>query len=85
MSGAFAVDIGGKTRKGDVSAWMGVASNGSAAVIIVISGLLEGNWSLMLMILVGCSLACVACSFLIISYDRTKFAPGSGNRAALLA
>merc|ERR1719482_1845522 len=28
MSGAFAVDIGGKARKGDVSAWMGVASNG---------------------------------------------------------
>jgi len=37
MSGAFAVDIGGKARKGDVTAWMGVASNGCGALILVTS------------------------------------------------
>jgi len=69
MSGAFAVDIGGKSRKGDVTAWMGVASNGSAAVIILVKGFLSG-WSEMFIILVILSFGCIVCSALIIRYDN---------------
>ena len=72
MSGAFAVDIGGKARKGDVTAWMGVASNGSAAIILVTSGYFPA-WTDMFKILIGCSVGCIAMSALIINYDRTKF------------
>eukprot|EP00747_Dinoflagellata_sp_TGD_P164922 gnl/TRDRNA2_/TRDRNA2_185533_c0_seq1.p1 gnl/TRDRNA2_/TRDRNA2_185533_c0~~gnl/TRDRNA2_/TRDRNA2_185533_c0_seq1.p1 ORF type:complete len:473 (-),score=65.59 gnl/TRDRNA2_/TRDRNA2_185533_c0_seq1:320-1738(-) len=73
MSGAFAVDIGGKSRKGDVTAWMGVASNGSAAAIICIFGFISG-WQTMFKILVVCAIGCIVCSLAIIKYDRTKFA-----------
>jgi len=73
MSGAFAVDIGGKPRKGDVSAWMGVASNGCAALIILVSDLVT-NWVQMFKILIVCAIGCIICSILIIRYDRTKFA-----------
>merc|ERR1719326_327957 len=69
MSGAFAVDIGGKNRKGDVSAWMGVASNGSAAIILMISGFIPA-WSDMFKILIVCSIGCIACSLL--SYCTIK-------------
>jgi len=72
MSGAFAVDIGGKTRKGDVTAWMGVASNGCAAVILCISGICT-SWVEMFKILIVCSLGCIACSAMIIKYDRAKY------------
>merc|ERR1711966_313300 len=72
MSGAFAVDIGGKARKGDVTAWMGVASNGSAAIILVTSGYFPA-WTDMFKILIGCSVGCIDMSALIINYDRTKF------------
>merc|ERR1740133_230266 len=72
MSGAFAVDIGGKTRKGDVTAWMGVASNGCAAIILCISGICT-SWIEMFKILVVCSLGCICCSALIIRYDRAKY------------
>merc|ERR1719271_2309112 len=50
MSGAFAVDIGGKARKGDVTSWMGVASNGSAAIILMVSGFVP-SWVEMFKIL----------------------------------
>merc|ERR1719329_770177 len=72
MSGAFAVDIGGKSRKGDVTAWMGVASNGCAAIILCISGICT-SWIEMFKILVVCSLGCIACSAMIIKYDRAKY------------
>jgi len=72
MSGAFAVDIGGKTRKGDVTAWMGVASNGCAAIILCISGICT-SWIEMFKILIVCSLGCICCSALIIRYDRAKY------------
>jgi len=71
MSGAFAVDIGGKARKGDVTAWMGVASNGSGALILVTSGYFPA-WSDMFKILIACSIGCCVMSGLIINYDRTK-------------
>jgi len=71
MSGAFAIDIGGKARKGDVSAWMGVASNGSAAIIIIISGFVPA-WSDMFKILLVLSVGCCALSVLIIKYDEAK-------------
>jgi len=73
MSGAFAIDIGGKARKGDVSAWMGVASNGSAAIIIIISGYVPA-WSDMFKILLVLSAGCCAMSLLIVQYDVKKFA-----------
>merc|ERR1719329_1376506 len=73
MSGAFAVDIGGKSRKGDVSSWMGVASNGSAALILILQGRVSG-WPEMFKILVACSVGCVVCSSSIVRYDRAKFA-----------
>merc|ERR1712124_129922 len=72
-SGAFAVDIGGKARKGDVSAWMGVASNGSAAIIIIISGFVPA-WTDMFKILLVLSVGCMVCAGLIIKYDKKKFA-----------
>jgi len=71
MSGAFAVDIGGKSRKGDVTSWMGVASNGSAAIILCISGFVPA-WTDMFKILIVCSVGCIVCSGLIIKYDRAK-------------
>jgi sugar phosphate permease len=71
MSGAFAVNIGGKTRKGDVTSWMGVASNGSAAIILCVSGYVPA-WTDMFKILVVCSIGCIVCSGLIIQYDRKK-------------
>merc|ERR1719272_2121216 len=71
MSGAFAVDIGGKARKGDVTAWMGVASNGCGALILVTSGFFPA-WAAMFKILIGCSIGCCACAIAIINYDRTK-------------
>merc|ERR1711959_161780 len=77
MSGAIAVDIGGKTRKGDVTAWMGVASNGSAAVILLISGFIPA-WAEMFKILTVLAIGCIVCSGLIINYD-TKFKPVSGR------
>jgi len=73
MSGAFAVDIGGKNRKGDVSAWMGVASNGCGALILCISGYLPG-WTEMFKILIFLSVLCCVLSLLIVRYDRKKFA-----------
>jgi len=73
MSGAFAVDIGGKARKGDVSAWMGVASNGCAAIILCISGFIPA-WAAMFKILIVLSIGCVISSLLIVQYDRAKFA-----------
>jgi len=73
MSGAFAVDIGGKTRKGDVSAWMGVASNGCGALILCVSGYLPG-WTEMFKILIGLSVLCCVLSLMIVRYDRKKFA-----------
>lgn len=73
MSGAFAVDIGGKARKGDVSAWMGVASNGSAAIILCVSGFIPA-WTDMFKILVVCAIGCIVCALLIIQYDRSKYA-----------
>jgi len=73
MSGAFAVDIGGKARKGDVSAWMGVASNGCAAIILAISGFIPA-WGQMFKILVVLALGCIGCSVMIIQYDIKKFA-----------
>jgi len=71
MSGAFAVDIGGKARKGDVTAWMGVASNGCGALILVTSGFFPA-WAAMFKILIGCSIGCCVCAMAIINYDRTK-------------
>merc|ERR1740117_910026 len=73
MSGAFAVDIGGKSRKGDVTSWMGVASNGSAAIILCISGFVPA-WTDMFKILIVCSIGCIVCSMMIIKYDRSKIA-----------
>ena len=73
MSGAFAIDIGGKARKGDVSAWMGVASNGSAAIIIIVSGFVPA-WTDMFKILLVLSAGCCAFSAAIIKYDVKKFA-----------
>merc|ERR1719213_585478 len=73
MSGAFAVDIGGKARKGDVSAWMGVASNGCAAIIIAIQAYIT-SWSEMFKILLVLAVGCIVCSLMIIRYDRQKFA-----------
>lgn len=84
MSGAFAVDIGGKNRKGDVSAWMGVASNGSAAIILCISGYFP-QWTQMFKILFVLAIGCIVCSALIIKYDRTKFAAARHLSEALLA
>merc|ERR1719476_1040005 len=84
MSGAFAVDIGGKSRKGDVTAWMGVASNGCGALIILVKGFLSG-WSEMFVILVVLSIGCIVCSGLIISYDRKKFADARELPAAAAA
>merc|ERR1719221_1621751 len=84
MSGAFAVDIGGKSRKGDVTAWMGVASNGSAAVIILVKGFLSG-WSQMFIILVVLSAGCIVCSALIIMYDKAKFDQSKPAAKPLLA
>jgi len=81
MSGAIAVDIGGKTRKGDVTAWMGVASNGSAAVILLISGFIPA-WAEMFKILVVLAIGCIVCSGLIINYDK-KFKPVSGRELPL--
>merc|ERR1711959_103617 len=78
MSGAFAVDIGGKTRKGDVSARMGVASNGSAAIILIVSGFIPA-WSDMFKILIVCSIGCIACSLLIVQYDKKKFGAASAR------
>jgi sugar phosphate permease len=72
MSGAFAVDIGGKNRKGDVSAWMGVASNGSAAIILIVSGMFP-DWAVMFKILVFLAVLCIVVSFMIIQYDKKKF------------
>jgi len=73
MSGAFAVDIGGKSRKGDVTAWMGVASNGAAAFIICVFGYIPA-WKDMFKILFVCSIGCIVCSLAIIKYDRITYA-----------
>merc|ERR1740117_1414092 len=73
MSGAFAVDIGGKTRKGDVTAWMGVASNGSAAIILCISGFVPA-WTDMFKILIVLSFGCMVLSWLIVVDDKKKAA-----------
>jgi hypothetical protein len=72
MSGAFAVDIGGKARKGDVTAWMGVASNGCGALILVTSGFFPA-WAAMFKILIVCAIGCCVCSLAIINYDRAKY------------
>merc|ERR1719271_217739 len=74
MSGAFAVDIGGKARKGDVSAWMGVASNGSAAIILMISGYFPA-WTDMFKILVVLAVGCIICAALIVYYDKNILIP----------
>merc|ERR1719235_2926760 len=74
MSGAFAVDIGGKARKGDVSAWMGVASNGCAAIILMVSGFVP-SWVEMFKILMVLSVGCIVCSALIIYYDKSILIP----------
>merc|ERR1712178_575635 len=74
MSGAFAVDIGGKARKGDVSAWMGVASNGSAAIILMVSGFVP-SWVEMFKILMVLSVGCIVCSALIVYYDKNILIP----------
>jgi len=71
MSGAFAIDIGGKARKGDVSAWMGVASNGAGALIILVSGYVPA-WTDMFKILLVLSLGCMVLSWLIIVDDKKK-------------
>jgi sugar phosphate permease len=84
MSGAFAVDFGGKSRKGDVTAWMGVASNGCAAIIILVKGFLSG-WSEMFVILVVLSIGCIACSVLILMYDAKKAEEASVSAKPLLA
>jgi len=73
MSGAFAIDIGGKARKGDVSAWMGVASNGAGALIILISGFVPA-WADMFKILLVLSVGCAICSVMIIADDKKKAA-----------
>jgi len=71
MSGAFAVDIGGKMKKGDVSAWMGVASNGCAAIILCISGFIPA-WTQMFKILIVLSCGCMGMALLIVQYDYKK-------------
>merc|ERR1719424_1513272 len=71
MSGAFAIDIGGKARKGDVSAWMGVASNGAGALIIMVSGFVPA-WTDMFKILLVLSFGCIVLSGLIIVDDKNK-------------
>merc|ERR1712054_668245 len=71
MSGAFAVDIGGKARKGDVTAWMGVASNGSAAIILTVNGFIP-SWLAMFKILLLLACGCIVCSLLIVQYDQNK-------------
>jgi sugar phosphate permease len=83
MSGAFAVDIGGKQRKGDVSAWMGVASNGSAAIILMISGFVP-NWVDMFKILMVLSSGCILMSMLIIQYDVKKYGGAASAREPFL-
>jgi len=83
MSGAFAVDIGGKARKGDVSAWMGVASNGCGAIILMISSFLP-DWEEMFKILMLLSVGCITCSCLIIRYDRQKYGTATNAREPLL-
>jgi sugar phosphate permease len=79
MSGAFAIDIGGKARKGDVSAWMGVASNGCGALILIVNGFLP-NWAIMFWILLVLSVACAVCSLLIVRYDVQKFGTPTSAR-----
>lgn len=74
MSGAFAVDIGGKARKGDVTSWMGVASNGSAAIILMVSGFVP-SWVEMFKILMVLSAGCIICSALIVYYDKNILIP----------
>jgi len=81
MSGAFAVDIGGKARKGDVSAWMGVASNGCGAIILMVSGFLP-SWSQMFQILMILAVGCIVCSCLIINYDVTVTVPKEEKKKA---
>merc|ERR1712216_463601 len=83
MSGAFAVDIGGKNRKGDVTAWMGVASNGSAAIILMVSGFIP-TWVEMFKILMVLSGGCILMSLLIIQYDAKKFGGNSSAREPFL-
>merc|ERR1719231_121186 len=83
MSGAFAVDIGGKARKGDVSAWMGVASNGSAAIILMVSGFVP-EWSDMFKILMVLAVGCIVCSLAIIQYDKKKYAEAREMRVPFL-
>merc|ERR1712078_242696 len=83
MSGAFAVDIGGKSRKGDVSAWMGVASNGAAAIILMVSGFVP-DWSDMFKILMVLAVGCIVCSLAIIQYDKKKFADAREMRVPFL-
>jgi len=83
MSGAFAVDIGGKARKGDVSAWMGVASNGSAAIILMVSGFVP-SWTEMFKILMVLAVGCIVCSLAIIQYDKKKFADAREMRVPFL-
>jgi sugar phosphate permease len=84
MSGAFAVDIGGKNRKGDVSAWMGVASNGSAAIILMVSGYVPA-WTDMFKILIALAAGCIGMSLLIIQYDKKKFGTPATPPAAASA
>jgi len=81
MSGAFAVDIGGKARKGDVSAWMGVASNGAGAVILMVSGFVP-SWVEMFKILMILAVGCIVCSCLIINYDQTVTVPKEEKKKA---
>jgi len=81
MSGAFAVDIGGKMKKGDVSAWMGVASNGCAAIILCISGFIP-EWTQMFKILIVLACGCMTCALLIVKYDYKKKAEKDGGASA---
>jgi len=74
MSGAFAVDIGGKSLKATVSSFMGVASNGGAALVLAADGYVH-DWTVMFLILIWLSIGCIACAAAIYLYDLKTIPP----------
>merc|ERR1719223_2279273 len=62
MSGAFAVDLGGKELKATASGFMGVMSNFGAVIMLLVKGVVGDDWNTMHGILVFLAAFSTICS-----------------------
>merc|ERR1719223_2340743 len=62
MSGAFAVDLGGKELKATASGFMGVMSNFGAVVMLLVKGLVGEDWVKMHLIVIFLALFSTICA-----------------------